>query len=59
MPDILTFLLVALALIMVFAGVRFLRGLPRGKTSNSVRVDFDGYKGREMTERFVNHNDSR
>ncbi|GFK92989.1 hypothetical protein NNJEOMEG_00818 [Fundidesulfovibrio magnetotacticus] len=53
MPDILTFLLVALALIVLIAGVRLLRGQSRGKTNHFVRVDFDGYKGKEMYERFV------
>ena len=53
MIDLLTFLFVALAVVAGIALVLFWRGLSGGKTNNSVRVDFDDYKGKEMNERFV------
>jgi len=53
MIDLLTFLSVALAVVAGIALVMFWRSLSGGKTSRFVRVDFDGYKGKEMNERFV------
>lgn len=53
MMDLLTFLFVALAVVAGIALGMFWRSLFGGKANNSVRVDFDGYKGKEMNERFV------
>jgi hypothetical protein len=48
------FVVIFLAVLLYLFAVRSRDGRDVG-----IRVDFDGYKGRESNERYVNHHDSR
>ena len=52
MSDYLWLLSVTVAIAICVVAVWFVLTRPRGR--DSVRVDFDHHKGREMGERFVN-----
>jgi len=55
----LYWLLGIVAIIILVVLLRLSLRRSKGGWDVGIRVDFDGYKGRELNERYVNHHDSR